>query len=409
MQWINATEYIDAVYSLRFYILEIDDDYSIRAHNITSVSMNRRAKDVKIVDSSLSKDDLYVIVLTNEGIKNDSIIYLVSMNCTLENKSKDIAQPYRHHLHGRGFDLKWELTGYDIYNGVKLNFDQFIVNSFMFLHNEPLFVVSVDNYGIMIIDIVSNMVVDRIWFNSLIPELPNTFSIVKLLPIENNGIRIQLHDRSGFSLFWRGIAKIGDQEHVFIDLTVQDFQVTVNDGIRTSIIDSSGTGYTRVVYNNIKSNYLNDAFIRIYFHKYHKMSKMYSEIDIGTVSSWVFISQKFSLNRIVLVWGSKIYLVHITVYPSVVVDIKPFNKEYTWSISANNGFSYQIINIYIKNLNGTSFRLRWLVAFLFVLLILTLVWWVEWISNKIFTNKNKEKENKWFYSLSSISSNNGNV
>ena len=68
--------------------------------------MNRRAKDVKIVDSSLSKDDLYVIVLTNEGIKNDSIIYLVSMNCTLENKSKDIAQPYRHHLHGRGFDLK---------------------------------------------------------------------------------------------------------------------------------------------------------------------------------------------------------------------------------------------------------------------------------------------------------------
>ena len=44
--------------------------------------MNRLVKDVEVVNSSLKKDDLYVIILANEGMRNDSIIYLISMNCT---------------------------------------------------------------------------------------------------------------------------------------------------------------------------------------------------------------------------------------------------------------------------------------------------------------------------------------
>ena len=74
---------------LKFFTIDITDEYEVIVQFITSVRMNRRAKDVHIVNSPLAKDDLYVIVLASDGIDNDSIIYFVGMNCI---QSKNMTQ-----------------------------------------------------------------------------------------------------------------------------------------------------------------------------------------------------------------------------------------------------------------------------------------------------------------------------
>ena len=81
----------------------------------------------------------------------------------------------------------------------------------------------------------------------MIKNFPNTFSIVKIIPVGKTGIRILFKNNNGFSLFWKEIAKIGDQEHVFVDLTVSEFHFGINDGERTSLIDYSKSGFTRLI------------------------------------------------------------------------------------------------------------------------------------------------------------------
>ena len=156
VQCINITEYIDSVYTLRFYALEISEEFKIIPHHITYFEMNRLVKDVEVVNSSLKKDDLYVIILANEGMRNDSIIYLISMNCTQSiDKREGIAalnETKNQHLNMKDKITmnNWVLSQYDIYTGLNLNLDQFIVNSFMFIDKEPLLVVSVDNFGLLV-------------------------------------------------------------------------------------------------------------------------------------------------------------------------------------------------------------------------------------------------------------------
>ena len=70
---------------LKFFTIDITNEYEVKVQNITSIRMNRKAKDVQVVNSPLAKDDLYVVILTNDGIDNDSIIYFASMNCSKNN------------------------------------------------------------------------------------------------------------------------------------------------------------------------------------------------------------------------------------------------------------------------------------------------------------------------------------
>ena len=250
---------------LKFFTIDITDEYEVKVQFITSVRMNRRAKDVQVVNSPLAKDDLYVIILTDDGIDNDSIIYFVDMNC-IQNKNithleitAESKFSYEDYIFKNDSQkLKCELNQYDIYTGVILNLDQFIVNSFMFINNEPLFVVSVDNFGLLVIDIVSKSIVDKLSFTRMIENFPNEFTIMNIFPIENNGIQILIEDYGGFSLFWKRIAKIGDQDHVFVELKVLEYQISLTKGAKYDLLDYSNEGYSRIILKETESNILID-------------------------------------------------------------------------------------------------------------------------------------------------------
>ena len=247
---------------------------------------------MQIVNSPLAKDDLYVIVLASNGIDNDSIIYFVGMNCI---QSKNMTQiemtaeskfSYKDYIfQNDNQKLKCELNQYDIYTGVILNLDQFIVNSFMIISNEPLFVVSVDNFGLLVIDIVSKSIVDKLSFTGMIENFPNEFTIMNIFPIEKNGIRILIEDYGGFSLFWKRIAKIGDQDHVFVGLKVLEYQISLTKGAKYDLLDYSNEGYSRIILQEAEANVYYYAYIQIYFNFYHEKSKISKEIKLGFVPS----------------------------------------------------------------------------------------------------------------------------
>ena len=274
---------------LKFFTIDITNEYEVKVQNITSIRMNRKAKDVQVVNSPLAKDDLYVVILTNDGIDNDSIIYFVSMKCvqnymdhaktTFEVKKSN--KDYFSNINSQ--ILKCELNQYDIYSGLKLNLDQFVVNSFMFINNEPLFVVSVDNFGLLVIDIVSKSIVDKLSFTEMIENFPNEFMITKIFPIEKNGIRILIEDHGEFSLFWKRIAKIGDQDHVFVELKVLEYQISLTKGVIYYLLDYSNEGYSRIILKEARSNEYYLAFVQIYFNFYHENSKKSKEIILGYV------------------------------------------------------------------------------------------------------------------------------
>ena len=181
-------------------------------------------------------------------------------------------------------NLKCMLNQYDIYSGVNLNLDQFVVNSFMFISNEPLFVVSVDNFGLLVIDIVSKSIVDKLNFSSMIINF-NSFTISNIFPIDKNGMRILIKDKGGFSLFWKRVAKIGDQEHVFTDLTINDIYISLGKGEISNLLDYSKEGYSVVVFKEFKERSLFRAYVRVYFNSHHEKSKNFKEIPIGIQSS----------------------------------------------------------------------------------------------------------------------------
>ena len=358
--------------------------------------MNRLVKDVEVVNSSLKKDDLYVIILANEGMRNDSIIYLIGMNWTQSiDKRGGIAalnETNNKHLNikNKVSAHNWVLSHYDIYTGLNLNLDQFIVNSFMFIDKEPLLVVSVDNFGLLVIDIVSKTIVDKFCFTSMIKNFPNTFSIVKVIPVGKTGIRILFKNSNGFSLFWKGIAKIGDQEHVFVDLTVSEFHVGINDGERTSLIDYSKSGFTRLIYRFDKNSNIFEGSIRTFIYYFHEKTKIFKDINFGKTSLCIYISHKFTLNRIVLVWGSKIYVIRMQIFPSVLVNRDLENYEYLWTINSENSISLQSLNIYIQNEKIASIKMRWLIGIIFILIIIFVSLFLEKFTQKIskFTHDN---------------------
>lgn len=118
--------------------------------------MNRKLKSISIVKSILTKDDLYVIILPEMNTKYDTLVFLTKMNCT------EIESTSSSSLTNMPNKIDCDIEEYSVFSGLELGYDQFVVNSFMFISGEPLFVVSVDNFGLLVIDIVSKKVVDSV-------------------------------------------------------------------------------------------------------------------------------------------------------------------------------------------------------------------------------------------------------
>ena len=154
-----------------------------------------------------------------------------------------------------------------------------------------------------------------------------------------------------------------------------------------NLIDGTKNGYVRLILTPIKDSNIQQASVRVFLNNYHEKSKIYTEIRFGKVSTWVFISQKFSLNRIVLVCDSLIYLVKINFSPLLTLGIDNHKIEYNWIVYSSNGYSDQEIQIHMKSELPVSFQTKLLSGFIFVWSVIVFVLSAEWIYQKIMQTK----------------------
>ena len=310
---------INPSYRLKLLMIEADYETGIRTKVIASTVLNRRVKDIEILESPLERDDLYVVVLTE-----DSLVYLIEMEC------ED--------------SYSCSLESYSTFTGQSLGLDQFVVNSFMLIKDEHLFVISVDNFGLIVIDLITRKVVEYISFNLLIKDFPLEFIIYKILPINNDGIRVLLKSLGGFSVFWEEVGTIGDKDFVLYNQHIANSFTSIPGEITTNLITNSEFGIAQVIYYRTNSQ-LFDVFVRIYNNMNHENSKVYSEIPVDRLAGCEMIQASWDFNRTCMVCGSKIYLTYFEMYPQFTFDKDFNNLTLAIDIVAQNRFSNQTISL----------------------------------------------------------------
>lgn len=210
------------------------------------------------------KDDFYLVVLTDSVTEYESIIYLVDMTC--------------------GEEFNCTLMSYVALSGFNQGLDQFKVNSFTFLQNAPYFIVSVDNYGLVVIDLVSKKIIEKIPFYNLFEYFFNEFIVYNIIPTGQHSLRILLKEQGSFSLYWKDIGIVGDAESIFIGLEASDIFVNIHGEIATNIVDYSNDGIAQLIYYKTESG-LYSAYVRLFNPQIHTNTKTSKEYKIGTVSS----------------------------------------------------------------------------------------------------------------------------
>lgn len=166
-----------------------------------------------------------------------------------------------------------------------MGLDTFVANAFIFIPNEPLLAVSLDNVGMIVIDLISQQIIEIVDFHDWVPGLPETFQIESFIPIHDRGIRVLFKKLGAFSFIWREIGRIGDEKSIFIGARTAILFIGVHNEITTPLImPSPSLGVIQLVYY-LTSNNFNVAFVRIYNFFNHVNSKVFREYRIGRVSN----------------------------------------------------------------------------------------------------------------------------
>jgi hypothetical protein len=154
----------------------------------------------------------------------------------------------------------------------------------MFIPNEIIFVATVDNYGLVIIDVARKEMIDSLSFNTLFDGFPSNFMIYNIIPVQTNGMRVLLRDMGAFTIFWKGITRVGDQPSIFEGLEATHRFITIENEITTNIVDVQNMGYVHIIYNLEKGGFFN-GFVRLYGFMNHLYSKPFRDYSFGRISS----------------------------------------------------------------------------------------------------------------------------
>lgn len=153
----------------------------------------------------------------------------------------------------------------------------------MMINEQPLLALAVDNFGIVIVDIISNKVVDMLRFELLISELKSDFSIYNIISLGKNRMRVFIENRGYISMQWQKISKIGEKGHIFVGLNLIFYSLFENQ-ITPNIINYSARGYAEVIYHKHDEMSHYHAIVQVFMDYNHNNSKMFREFALGTVN-----------------------------------------------------------------------------------------------------------------------------
>lgn len=163
-------------------------------------------------------------------------------------------------------------------------FDNFRVNSFIFIQNSNYIMVSVSGFGLVLFDMFTRQPVDLISFSDLEFDIPPTsYEIYKLMPIGSRGVRVFLEGDGSFSVYWDSIREYDKPGRKLVGLTVKDRFEAINKEISTSLIQATTSGFAQVIYYPKGSGFY-EVYVRLFNYFNHDKTKNFREYKIDDVT-----------------------------------------------------------------------------------------------------------------------------
>lgn len=168
-------------------------------------------------------------------------------------------------------------------NGADYMFDNFIVNSFIMYEKTSYIIASVNNFGLVVIDCISQEMKQMIPINNTYFHVPpKSMTISTIIAIDTIGVRVLLEDEGGFSFFWTKDETDGPD--VFRNFTVSDRFENINNEIPTKLLSEFKGGYAQVIkHPNNEDKF--EFYLRVYIPFNHDLSKNYKEFLIDKIEN----------------------------------------------------------------------------------------------------------------------------
>ena len=374
INWYNYTQIIKPTYNFRLMTFTVTCEegiYRPKAEKIFERIFSRRITSVHIQKSILESVDYHMLVLSNYYVTSDSLLYVYD-------------------LKGASFET-WEVSVLTQLSTIELSLDQFVVKSVMFIVNEPYFMASVDNYGILVFDLVTKTIIDHICFNWLLEDFPDKFKILSLAPVDDNGAKVIFEKIGSFSFIWESIDRYGNRETIFNNSKISTRFINIGEEISTDLIWSTYLGYVQLIYHQ-ENDGVFEAYLRLYNYYNHYHSKQSREVKIGTVEECISVNEVFTNPKVIIIWGSKIFMYTYVVNPSLYINPHHKTEIMHLDLIAKNKYSNQYINITIENQYVESGISSFFVFMIFFSIVIVFYIIMYSIARYTLTQKVKSKD-----------------
>lgn len=266
---------------------------------------------------------------------------------------------------------------------IEYDYNTFTVNSVTFIGETPFFILSVDNFGLIVFNALNGNEEQLISFDDLQFDVPlKKFEIYKLIPIDVHGVRVLLKGDGGFSLYWEEINLEGD---LLTGLIVKDRFENINTEIPSKLAMPTKSGYVQLILYPNNENSV-DVYIRVFNFFNHLKSKSFKEYKVSQVDNCESfdIVTHFSDQEIgvILSCGYQLYVYYIDLMPFLQLTNLVNNNEIQATVSAKNDYSEQTINVkLIKKDTNSDFGK----GYLFMIFILVVL--IFFVSSLVFCQK----------------------
>lgn len=301
MAWEDFGHKLRAGYILKIFQVHYLSEKEIDVTLIQDMILNTRIVQIEIEEIWDDEDAYYIVVLTDTQSFMDASVFLL-------------------HIIWQDFDCRYR-TFFSI-TGKDFEIDSFYARSFAFIPNEPIFVISVDNYGLVAYNLYTMKITEVVLFRSIDYRFPEDFEVTRVIPLTSKSLRVFIKDIGSVSMTWSRI-ELSQDFQVFRRIQFRDYTFDFKDRITTNLIATTTMGYAQIIYQQESRSALT-AYVRI-FNEFNKFgTKILNEFSIGRVPHWSTIGtrtlQDNRMIRVIVIWGSMLYIYDVDLYPGLTIN-----------------------------------------------------------------------------------------
>lgn len=259
----NFTSTISPAYQYKVFHIDVVNSQEFEVTQVLIDYHNARVKDAKLQKSPKDRNLYVLVMILDNQVEQDTEIYQVMLNCTTIKTCRPVH----------------DFT----FNGLTFGYDNFRVNSFVFVRGSPFAMLAVDGFGFVIYDFHAYQVVETIPLeNSLFDIPPRTLVMKRVTELGSKGIRVFLRNEGQFSLYWDSVNQDRMRDRVLNGIVIRDRFEAIKGEIGTNLIMPTMNGYVQTIYYSTGTN-VKDVYIRLFNYFNPRLTKNFREYKIDAV------------------------------------------------------------------------------------------------------------------------------